>query len=66
MDADILIEIATIQWATQALADTTAFLGDIAILDERILVVKKSVNELIAGPDRTLADLFDFTGENNP
>lgn len=39
-------------------------MSDISILDEKILVVKKSVNELIAGPDRTLADLFDFTGKN--
>lgn len=63
--ADILIEVATIQRAVAALRDNTAFLDEVAILDEKILVVKKSINELIAGPDRTIADMFDFTGETS-
>jgi hypothetical protein len=63
--ADILIEVATIQWAVAALRDNTAFLDEIAILDEKIPVVEKSINDLIAGPDRTMADIFDFTGKTS-
>lgn len=61
--ADIIIEIALIQWAAEGLRDITSFLGDLQILDEKIPLIDKSVNTLIAGPGRTLADLFDFTGK---
>lgn len=52
------------QRAAEGLRDVTAILGDYEVLGERIPVVKKSINDLIAGPDRTLADLFDYTGKN--
>ena len=45
------------------LRDETKFLDDFQILDQRILVVRKSVNEFFAGEGRTIADLFDLTGE---
>lgn len=58
---DALIDIALIQLAAEELRDFTSFLGDFEALDEVLPVVKSSVNDVIAGPDRTLADLFDFT-----
>ena len=63
---DIIIEIALIQWACEGLRDFTAFLADLQILDEKIPLIETSVNDLIAGPGRTLADLFDFTGMFDP
>jgi hypothetical protein len=63
VEADLLIEIAKIQWAAEKLHNTTIFLGEIDALNETIQVVQASVNDLIAGPNRTLADLFDFTGK---
>ena len=35
----------------------------LCVLGENIPVVQTSVNGLIAGVERTLADLFDLTGE---
>ena len=61
--ADVIIEIDKIIWACETLRDWTAFLGDIKFLDEKIPLIEISVNELIAGEGRTLADLFDFRGE---
>lgn len=63
VEADLLVEIAKIQWAAEKLHNTTIFLGEIDALNETIQVVQASVNDLIAGPNRTLADLFDFTGK---
>lgn len=61
--ADALIEVDKVRWAAEGLRDSTEFLADFEALSEPIPVVKSSVNDLIAGPDRTLADLFDFTGK---
>ena len=61
--ADIIIEIALIRRAAEGLRDFTSFLRDLQILDDKIPLIEKSVNDLVAGPGRTLADLFDFTGE---
>jgi hypothetical protein len=36
-------------------------LNDFEALNEVLPLVKTSVNNLIAGPDRTLGDLFDLT-----
>ena len=63
---DALIDIAKVQWAAQKLHDETKFLNNFQILHDQILVVRKSVNELFAGPGRTIADLFDLTGERLP
>lgn len=63
LEADIIIEIAKIQWAAETLRDVTAFLGDIELLDKKIPLLQISINELVAGPSRTVADLFDLTGE---
>ena len=62
--ADVLIEIAKIQWAAEKLRESTAFLKDSEILSEDFPVIRTSINSLIAGPDRTIADLFDLTGED--
>ena len=59
---DVLIEVAKIQWAAEELRDLTAFLGDFEAFSEIIPIVGTSVNKFIAGEDRTIADLFDFTG----
>ena len=64
MTADVLIEIAKIQWAAEKLRESTAFLKDFEILSEDFPVIRTSINNLIAGPDRTIADLFDLTGED--
>lgn len=47
--------------AAEELRDLTSFLDDFEALNEVLPLVKSSVNNLIAGPDRTLADLFDLT-----
>ena len=61
--ADALIDVAKIQALAETLKDSTAFLADLGFLSEEIPVVKTTVNELVAGADRTMADLFDITGE---
>lgn len=61
--ADIAIEVAKIREAAALLQNSTKFLRDVEPLDEEIPVIKTSVNKLIAGEGRTLADLFDLTGE---
>ena len=61
--ADALIEVAKIRALADTLKNSTAFLADFEFLSEEIPVVKTTVNELIAGTDRTMADLFDITGE---
>lgn len=63
VSADFVIEIAKIRSAAEALRDAAVFLNEIDALNEKVPLVELSVNELIAGPDRTLGDLFDFTGE---
>ena len=50
----------------EAIKNATEFLSDVDILNENIPVVQLSVNDLIAGPGRTLADMFDFTGMFDP
>ena len=60
---DALIEINKIQYATDTLRNSTMFLENLEILGQTIPFIQTSVNELIAGDNRTLADLFDFTGE---
>ena len=55
--------MAKIRWAAEKLRDATAFLRDFEVLSEIIPVVGTSINQFIAGADRTIADLFDFTGE---
>jgi hypothetical protein len=59
--ADALISIAMIRKAVTMLRNNTAFLSDIEVLSENIPVIQTNVNELIAGADRTIADLFDLT-----
>lgn len=44
------------------LRDTTEFLGEFEALEQEIPVLKTTVNKLIAGENRTVADLFDLTG----
>jgi hypothetical protein len=61
IDADALISIAMIRRAVTMLRDNTAFLSDIEVLSENIPVIQTNVNELIAGADRTIADLFNLT-----
>ena len=61
LSADALISIEMIKSAVATLQDNTAFLSDFPILSENIPVVQTNVNELIAGADRTIADLFDLT-----
>lgn len=61
--ADALIAVDKIKAFASELQSSTAFLANFTVLDEKIPVVKTTINELIAGPDRTLADLFDITGE---
>ena len=62
--ADALIEIAKIKWAAENLRDSTEFLRNFEILSEDFPVIRTSINTLIAGANRTLADLFDLTGES--
>lgn len=62
--ADLIIDIDNIIYAAESLRDVTAFLSDVKALDEIFPVIKTSINEVIAGSDRTIADLFDFTCEN--
>jgi hypothetical protein len=59
--ADFLIEIAKIQDAATLLRDSTSFLSDFSPVSNELPLVKKSINEVIAGPGRTLAELFDLT-----
>lgn len=63
VSADVLIEVTKIQWAVQKLRNSTSFLSDIEVLDQTIPVVETSINEIVAGRDRSVADLFDLTGE---
>jgi hypothetical protein len=58
-----VIELAKIRWATEKLRDATEFMSNFEVFGERISLAGVSVNDLIAGEDRTIADIFDFTGE---
>jgi hypothetical protein len=58
---DALIPISKIKAAVEKLTNETSFLSEIRPLSASIPLVKTTVNQLIAGPDRTLADLFDLT-----
>jgi hypothetical protein len=62
ISADILIPIDQIKKAAQLLKDSTSFLSDFKPLSTSIPLVKTTVNKIIAGQNRTLADLFDLTG----
>jgi hypothetical protein len=59
---DILISIAKIKSAAESLKNSTAFLGEFELLDTKIPLLETTVNELIAGQGRKIADLFDLTG----
>jgi hypothetical protein len=58
---DVLISIELIRKAAAELRDVTGFLSTFGPLEADIPLIKKSVNDVIAGTDRTLADLFDLT-----
>lgn len=58
---DVLISIELIRNATNELKSKTASFGDYEPLQKKLPLLQVSVNELIAGQDRTLADLFDLT-----
>ena len=60
-ETDILISIGMIKEATLALKDKTSPLRDYKPLQQEIPLLKKSMNDLIAGQGRTLADCFDLT-----
>ena len=61
IDKDILIDIGLIREAADFLKNNTEFLADYKPLGQDIALLKTSVNDLIAGEGRTLADLFDLT-----
>lgn len=61
IDADVLIAIAQIKAAAELLRNSTAFLSDFDPVSTNLPLVETTVNGLVAGPDRTLADLFDLT-----
>ena len=58
---DILIDIGLIQEAADFLKNNTKFLAEYESLGQQIALLDISVNGLIAGEGRTLADLFDLT-----
>ena len=58
---DILIDIGLIQEAADFLKNNTKFLAEYEPLGQQIALLDISVNGLIAGEGRTLADLFDLT-----
>lgn len=60
-ETDILISIDMIKDAALALKDKTSPLRDYVPLQQEIPLLKKSMNDLIAGQGRTLADCFDLT-----
>ena len=60
LDADLLFELQFVQQAALVLQENTAFLSDIDPFFEEIPLLKTTVNELIAGENRTLASLFDL------
>lgn len=60
-DPDVLISIDLIREAAVTLKDNAAFLGKYEPLQEKLPLLQVSVNQLIAGQGRTLADLFDLT-----
>lgn len=61
IDTDLIFEIIAIQKLAAELAETTKFLDDSDALSSEIPLIGTSLNQLIAGDDRTLADLFDLT-----
>ena len=61
VNSDSLISIEMIKKAVDLLAESTSFLSDFEVLNEQIPVVQTTINGLIAGPDRSLADLFNLT-----
>ena len=60
-DPDVLISIELIKEAASTLKNNTAFLREYEPLQKTIPLLQVSVNELIAGRGRTLADCFDLT-----
>ena len=60
-DQDIIFEIASIVALAEELAYQTKFLDGSSALNDPIPLIGKSVNELIAGDGRTIADMLDFT-----
>ena len=61
LSADALISKEMTKRAVAMLQNNTAFLSEIPVLCENIPVVQTNVNEIIAGADRTIADLFHLT-----
>jgi hypothetical protein len=60
-EQDVMISIELIREAADQLKVITAFLGNYEPLQQNLPLLQVSVNQLIAGQDRTLADLFDLT-----
>jgi len=60
-ETDILISIDMINDAALALKEKTSPLRDYVPLQQEIPLLKKSMNDLIAGQGRTVADCFDLT-----
>lgn len=58
---DVLISIEMIQQAASKLRNSTAFLKGYEPLQQKLPLLQVSVNQLIAGNERTLADMFDLT-----
>jgi hypothetical protein len=60
-DPDVLISIDLIKHAASTLKNNTAFLRKYEPLQQMVPLLRVSVNDLIAGQGRTLADCFDLT-----
>lgn len=58
---DALIKIELIKTAAEKLKNVTSFIDDFEPFDTKIPLIKKSVNEIIAGNDRSLSEVFDLT-----
>lgn len=59
--ADVLIDIDMIKQAAMQLKRSTAFLKGYEPFHQKIPLLQVSMNRLIAGNERTLADMFDLT-----
>jgi hypothetical protein len=58
---DAIVEIEKIRAFARSLRGSTSSLGDFELLRNEIPMIRSSVNQIIAGEGRTLADLFDLT-----
>ena len=61
IDTDVVIAIASIQKVAEELKGATEFFDESDALASEIPLLGVSLNELIAGEDRTIADMFDLT-----